>query len=106
MVACELCGMKFDVTARAFRNYQAGRRKPRCVMHREQKPRPETRALENYRWWVERFTDAEIWFMGAGVERYVSGKRLTPPDSIAAEVAQLELGEMQLLALAASADRA
>jgi hypothetical protein len=101
MVACAVCGMKFDASPRAARNYAAGKRTPRCMFHRHEHPRPETSVAETRRWWLDRFTVAELIVMGWAVELTVTGREIIPHGHFAGDVQHVE---RQMLALAASAD--
>lgn len=103
MVACKVCGMKFDCSQRAFRYYQAGDREPRCMLHRKERRlrRPETRMAELRREWANQFSPAELFVMAAAVERTLTGRRIDPPPALALAVIAVEA---EYLALAASAD--
>lgn len=60
MVECALCGISYDASARTFRDIQAGRVEARCVLHRKRNPRRATVTAAARRFWLERFTIAEI----------------------------------------------
>lgn len=103
MVACAVCHMKFDASERAARNYASGRREPRCVLHRKDKPRPETKVAEYRLWWLERFPPGELFLMGAAMEHRATRREIVPnPDH--PWVGEIEQTRREWLALAASAD--
>ncbi len=101
MVACAICGMHFDCSARAFRYYQAKQRTPRCMLHRQENPRPETVAIETRMEILGRYTDAEVFLMGWALELTVTGRALPIPPEIEADVQGVA---SEWLSLAASAD--
>jgi hypothetical protein len=74
MVSCGLCGMRYDVGERTARYIKSGRRVARCTLHRAQRPRPQTRTLEFRQFWLDRFADDEIVFMGTSVEMTLTGR--------------------------------
>lgn len=74
MVACGLCGMKYDVSERTARYIKSGRRVARCTIHRQQRQRPQSRRLEHMQFWLERFDDDSIVFMGTAVEATLTGR--------------------------------
>lgn len=60
LVACAVCDISFDVSARTHRNIVAGRSEARCQLHRERRPRPATVQAVHRRFWLSRFTVDEI----------------------------------------------
>lgn len=71
MVACSVCGLEYDASARTHRDITAGRVQPRCKLHRT-KQRDNTRIAQHRRFWLERFTMDEICFMAACIAPFPS----------------------------------
>lgn len=102
MVACFVCGMKFDVSARAYRYYQAGQREARCMIHKTgPEERQATKIAARRREILNQHSKAEIFLMGWALEMTLTGRRLPVPASLADQVTRVKA---EWLALAASAD--
>lgn len=83
MVACALCGISYDASARTARDIAAGRVEPRCVLHRKRRPRAATVTAAARRFWLDRYTIAEIAEIGAAIVSYL------PPSAREIEVRTL-----------------
>lgn len=70
MVACALCGISYDASARTFRDIQAGRVEPRCMLHRTRNPRAGTIKAEHRRSWLDGYTDDQIAEMSWAFDSY------------------------------------
>jgi len=82
LVACAVCAIEFDVSARTNRNIVAGRSEARCVLHRERKPRPATVQAAHRRFWLKRYSLDEIKMLAWAifdVDDLSPGKQHTSP---------------------------
>ena len=66
MVACSVCGIRYDVSARSWRDIKAGRVEARCVLHRRRR-RALTVTAQMRRYWLDRFTIEEICEMAEAI---------------------------------------
>lgn len=66
LVECSVCGIRYDVSARSYRDIKAGRVTPRCIIHRRRR-RAATIRAEHRRFWLDRFTLDEINEMAAAL---------------------------------------
>ncbi len=75
MCRCALCGIRYDVSARTYRDIKAGRVMARCVIHRK-RSRPATVTAAMRRWWLDRYPLDEIVEMAQAIEGAL-GHRIT-----------------------------
>lgn len=66
MVECSVCHIRYDVSARSFRDIKARRVQARCLIHRR-KARTQTVTATHRRFWLDRFTMAEICEMAEAI---------------------------------------
>jgi hypothetical protein len=66
LVQCSICGIRYDVSARSWRDIKAGRVEARCVLHRR-RSRQLTVTATMRRYWLDRFTIDEICEMAEAI---------------------------------------
>jgi hypothetical protein len=67
MVACAVCHIRYDVSARTHRDIKARRVEPRCVLHRRRRARSGTVTAAHRRYWLDRFSLDEIVEMATAI---------------------------------------
>lgn len=68
MVACAVCGLHYDASARTYRDIRKGKVEPRCVLHRKRNPRPATVLASYRRDWLNEFTNDDLREIGASFD--------------------------------------
>jgi len=72
MVACAVCSLEYDVSARTHRDIKAGRVDPRCGLHRGKRRDANTKVAQYRRYWLDRFSMEEILEMAVAIAPFPS----------------------------------